>query len=198
MKIPLRYQVSEFDCGTVSLLNAVSYLYKRSDIPLELVRAIHLYTIDCYDINGDKSNEWMANESIKQLCNWITNCTKKNNYGLDCIYLRGEEVTYELMEKCIRNDGVIFIKCLRGDPQYDIITNMNQSYTYIFDANYIDDDYYDKDVDIKCVQSKPFDYNRIVKTERLFMDSDKDFSLGKISQRECVLMNRRKDEKNNK
>ena len=47
MKIPLRFQVTEFDCGTVSLLNAFSFLFEREDIPAELVRAIHNYTLDC-------------------------------------------------------------------------------------------------------------------------------------------------------
>ena len=63
MKIPLRYQVSEFDCGTVSLLNAISYLFKSDEIPVELVRAIHLYTIDCYDSSGKKvTNGCLVNQ----------------------------------------------------------------------------------------------------------------------------------------
>lgn len=49
MKVPLRYQVTEFDCGTISLLNVLSYLYERAEIPAELVKAIHRYTLDCYD-----------------------------------------------------------------------------------------------------------------------------------------------------
>ena len=49
MKIPLRFQITEFDCGTVSLQNAISYLFEREDIPAELIRAISLYTLDCYD-----------------------------------------------------------------------------------------------------------------------------------------------------
>ena len=56
MKVPLRYQVTESDCGTVSLLNAFSYLFERKDIPAELVRAIHIYTLDCYDEKGNLGN----------------------------------------------------------------------------------------------------------------------------------------------
>jgi hypothetical protein len=191
MKIPLRYQVSEFDCGTVSLLNAVSYLFERKNIPVELVRSIHLYTIDCYDSAGYKSNDWMANESISKMCSWITNCSVKNDFKLDCVYLAGEQVTYDNLIKCIRKDGVVFIKCWREELQYLIITNMNELNTYVFDPYYQDDDAYDKDEEVRIVQSKPFDYNRIVRTDRLFSENHKDFCLGSIKNRECVLMNRK-------
>lgn len=29
MKNPLRYQMSEYDCGPTSMLNAISYLFER-------------------------------------------------------------------------------------------------------------------------------------------------------------------------
>ena len=56
MKVPLRFQVTEFDCGTVSLLNAFSYLFDRKEIPAKLVKAIHSYTLDCYDEYGNKTS----------------------------------------------------------------------------------------------------------------------------------------------
>ena len=37
MKIPLRYQMSEYDCGPTSMLNAISYLFEREEIPPRLV-----------------------------------------------------------------------------------------------------------------------------------------------------------------
>ncbi|MBQ8871226.1 MAG: hypothetical protein IJ018_00580 [Bacilli bacterium] len=38
MKVPLRFQVTEFDCGTVSLLNAFSYLFNRKKYQLNLLK----------------------------------------------------------------------------------------------------------------------------------------------------------------
>ena len=38
MKIPLRYQMSEYDCGPISMLNAISYLFEREEIPPEVIR----------------------------------------------------------------------------------------------------------------------------------------------------------------
>lgn len=53
MKVPLRFQITEFDCGTASLLNAFSYLFDRKEIPAELVKVIYSYTLDCYDEYGN-------------------------------------------------------------------------------------------------------------------------------------------------
>ena len=48
MKNPLHYQLSEYDCGPTSLLNAISFLFEREEIPPEILRNIMLYCLDCY------------------------------------------------------------------------------------------------------------------------------------------------------
>ena len=40
MKNPLHYQISECDCGPTSMLNAVSYLFEREEIPPEIIRLL--------------------------------------------------------------------------------------------------------------------------------------------------------------
>ena len=47
-----------------------------------------------------------------------------------------------------------------------------------------------KDKSFKIIINKPFLYNRKVKIERLFEETKKDFSLGSISLRQCVLLNK--------
>ena len=39
MNNPLRSQMTEYDCGPTSMLNAVSYLFPREEIPPEIVRS---------------------------------------------------------------------------------------------------------------------------------------------------------------
>ena len=53
MKTPLRHQITEFDCGSVSLINCIAYLFERHEIPAELVKEISTYTLDCYDKDGN-------------------------------------------------------------------------------------------------------------------------------------------------
>ena len=40
MKNPLHYQLTEYDCGPTSLLNAISFLFEREEIPPEVIRNI--------------------------------------------------------------------------------------------------------------------------------------------------------------
>lgn len=46
MKSPLRYQISDYDCGPTSMLNAVSFLFEREQIPPELIRNIMLFSLE--------------------------------------------------------------------------------------------------------------------------------------------------------
>lgn len=52
MKNPLHYQLSEYDCGPTSMLNAISFLFDREEISPVIIRNIMLYCLDCYDGDG--------------------------------------------------------------------------------------------------------------------------------------------------
>lgn len=143
MKVPLRFQITEYDCGTVSLLNAFSYLFEREEIPALLVKQIHKYMLDCYDDDGNLGNGGTSRDATNKLTIWITKYTKDKN----------------------------------------------------FNPYYFDKTYYDKDKQVKIVFNKPFTHNRIVTTKRFFSESHKDFSLGPLEKRECVLIQKKEDDK---
>ena len=191
MKVPLRFQVTEFDCGTVSLLNAFSYLFEREDIPALLVKSIHKYTLDCYDEDGNLGNGGTSKEAIKKLTHWITNYANSNDFNVVCKRLENDDVNYENMVECLNNSGVVFARCFQTNDHYIIITKIKNKKAYIFDPYYFDKSYYDKDRQVKIVFNKPFTHNRIVSIKRLFSETTKDFSLGPITNRECVLINRK-------
>lgn len=191
MKIPLGFQVTEFDCGTVSLINALSYLYDREEIPAELVKNINIYTLDCYDDKGNLGQGGTSKEAITMLMHWITNYANNNNFGIKCQKYEGSNVTISCMKKDIENGGVLIVRCFQGCEHYVIITNIDEDYAYIFDPYYLDETYYDIDGEVTIIFDKPFAYNRIVKLNRLLSETKKDFSLGKLDNRECVAMFRK-------
>ncbi len=191
MKVPLRFQVTEFDCGTVSLLNAFSYLFNREEIPALLVKSIHKYTLDCYDEDGNLGNGGTSREAVKKLTHWITNYANSNDFDVACKRLEKEEVNLENMINCLNNNGVVFARCLQTNEHYVIITKIKRNKVYIFDPYYFDKTYYDKDKQVKIVFNKPFTHNRIVSVKRVFSETNKDFSLGLVDNRECVLINRK-------
>ena len=190
MKVPLRFQVTEFDCGTVSLLNAFSFLFERDEIPAKLVRAIHLYTLDCHDENGKISCEGTSKQAISKLTHWITKYANSNNFNVSCKRLEKQEVILENMKKCLDSSGCVFIRCWQTTEHYVIITKIDKNFAYIFDPYYLDKSYYAKDKDVQIILNKPFSHNRKVKLKRLFSNQNQDFCIGNVEMRECVLINK--------
>ncbi len=190
MKTPLRFQVTEFDCGTISLLNAFSFLFERDEIPAELVKAIHKYTLDCYDEFGNIGQGGTSREAIDKLTHWVTKYANSKNFNVKCERLDKENVTYERIQDCINKKGCVLIRCWQECEHYSIITNINSKKAYIFDPYYLDKTEYNKDKQVKIVLNKPFTHNRVVTLKRLFGQSKSDFSLGEIARRECVLITR--------
>ena len=190
MKVPLRFQITEFDCGTVALTNAISYLFEREEIPAELIRAISTYTLDCYDEKGNLGNGGTSREAINYLTSWITNYAENNHFGIKCKRLSQQEVTISKIKECIKNGGVVFIRVWQTCQHYVILTGIDDCNAYIFDSYYFDEGYYDKDKEITMVFDKPFTFNRIVSLKRFESISNKDFAMGKISMRDCVLISR--------
>lgn len=64
MKVPLRFQVTEFDCRTVARINGIIYLFDREEIPAELIKGISIYTLACYDEKGKLGNGGTSREAI--------------------------------------------------------------------------------------------------------------------------------------
>lgn len=188
MKIPLRFQVTEFDCGTVSLLNAFSYLFEREEIPAELVKAIYKYTLDCYDEDGNIGQGGTSKEAIDKLTHWITRYANSKNFGVYLERLTNNDVTLNKMIGCLNNKGCILVRSYLEEEHYILVTKIDKKYVYIFDPYYLDKEKY-KDKEVKLIFNKPFTHNRKVTLKRFLSEASKDFSLGKIENRECVLIN---------
>ena len=193
MKVPLRFQVTEFDCGTIALLNAFSYLFDREDIPAELVRVIHEYTLDCYDENGNLGQGGTSKEAINMLTKWMENFAKKNTFNIKCERFVGDDVTIDLIKKQMTKNTAILVRSwLTGIEHYVIITNIDDNYVYIFDSYFLDETYYDKDKEVEIIFDEPFKFNRRIKISRLNSETKKDFSLGLLANREILVINKTK------
>ena len=86
MKIPLRFQITEFDCGTVALQNAISYLFDRENVPAELIRAISIYTVNCYDERGNISESGVTRDVMENMTVWIDNFLREEDFlEINCL-----------------------------------------------------------------------------------------------------------------
>ena len=190
MKIPLRFQITEFDCGTVALQNAFNFLYEREEIPPSLIKAIHKYTLDCYDDNGQLGGRGTSRAGIKRLTQWITDYTDDNNFKVKCDRFDGKKINLNMFRTCLINNGVILIRCWLRKEHYVIITKIENNKAYVFDPYYEDENKYNNDPHIEMVFDQPFTHNRIVSLERIFSETKEDLAMGPIDDRECLIINR--------
>ena len=191
MKVPLRYQNTEYDCGTTSFVNALAYLYNREDIPVQLLKAIYKFTLDVEDKNGIEGNGGTSKENAALLAEYFVNYANENkDFNINCEILYGKDVTLDKMKDTLNNTGVIVARCWQDDEHYVLITNMDDNFAYIFDPYYLEEDYYVEDDDVAIVLHETFTHNRIVKLDRLFDESKKDCSLMKENERSIILIKR--------
>lgn len=191
MKIPLRFQITEFDCGTLALQNAISFLYERETIPAELIRAVSTYTLDCYGEDGKLGDGGTSREAMNLMTTWIEGYAKRNLFDIHCERYIDKDVTLDLIKRCLNNKGVVLIRTYQKGEHYVIATDIDDEYVYIWDSYYLDENYYDPDKKVTIVFDEPFNYNRKVLLDRFDSESKLDFALGPIADRECVLFTRK-------
>jgi len=191
MKIPLRYQNTEYDCGTTSFINALAYLYDREDVPVELIKAVYKYTLDVENEEGIVGKGGTSRKHAELLARYFSKYANENkDFNISCKVLSKEEVNLEEMKATVDNNGVIIARCFQDVEHYVLITKIDDNFAYIFDPYYLEEDHYYNDEDVAIVLHETFTHNRVVKLERLFDESNKDFSLLKESDREVILINR--------
>ena len=191
MKVPLRYQNTEYDCGTTSFVNALAYLYDREDIPVELLKAIYRFTLDVEGKDGTIGEGGTSRKHAQLLAKYFVEFANENDqFDIKCKILYGENVTLERMKNSLENNGVIIARCWQDTEHYVLITKIDDNFAYLFDPYYLKDDYYVEDEDVAIVSHESFTHNRVVKIERLFDESLNDFSLLEADKRSVILINR--------
>lgn len=94
MKNPLHYQLSEYDCGPTSMLNGMSYLFDREEIPPEIIRYIMLYCLDCYGSDGACGKSGTSCMAMMFLSNWLNGFGPAGHLPISSRYLSGEAVNF--------------------------------------------------------------------------------------------------------
>lgn len=178
MKVPLRYQNTEYDCGTTTFVNALAYLYDREDIPVKLLKAIYRFTLDLEDDNGIVGAGGTSTNHSEMLAKYFVKYANENNkFDIKCKALKGDDANIENLKKHLNDKSVIIARCYQDCEHYVLITKIDDNFAYIFDPYYLEEDYNISDSNVAIVLHESFSHNRLVKIGRLFDENKKDFSL---------------------
>ena len=86
MKIPLRFQTTEYDCAPTTFINALLYLYEREEIPAILLKKIYQYSLD------EKRCQGTSRESAENLANILSEYAKDNGFKISMTIDNGNNI----------------------------------------------------------------------------------------------------------
>lgn len=192
-KTPLDYQITEYDCGTTTLLNAIRYLFKRSEISPEIYKYIMQYTLDKTNSKGESCKGGTSSYALTFLCNWLNENSYKKGMNLYCKVLPSQECSIynKELEETIKAKGVAILSVFQGCEHYCLLTDLDNKYAYIFDPYYLNINYYDNDSCCEIIKDRPFEFNRKVLKTRIEEKSNKDFSLTGDKNTDIILLYRK-------
>lgn len=191
MKTPLFYQMSEYDCGTVTLLNAVKYHFPREVIPPDVIKAITTYSLDTYNPDGEVGKHGTSRASMKFIVEWLNVNGPIKGLPIHGNYYAGESVhlgeSSEIID-AIKNGGAAVFRLNYGGAHYVLATKVDtdNQFLYLFDP-YLDEDLKYTD-GIVLLDGFPCEYNRKVPF-RFFEEEDqqKVYALGERDRREAIV-----------
>jgi hypothetical protein len=189
MKIPLKYQSSNYDCVPTTFLNAINYLYEREEIPPEVVKTVMLYSLDTFNKNGEMGKAGTSGFAVRFICDWLNQYSEIKDFKINCEYITGKAVNLGLKSKiinCIKNHGIALVRVQVNKWHYVLITSVDDDFIYLFDPYYRKKTFNDPEIDM--IDDNPFEANRKVSRERVESIENVKYALGPVEERECILM----------
>lgn len=187
-KTPLTYQITEYDCGTTCVLNAIKYLFNREEIVPQMYKKILEETLD-KSFNNEIGKGGTTNISLRKLCNELYVKGGKNvdiiskELSQDNVSIYNKELEKEIVNGC-----VAILKVYQEVSHYVLLTKLDESFAYIFDPYYLPINYYDNDDSVEIVKDRSFEYNRKVRKERLNSNTSLDFALLQGEQAQIIIL----------
>lgn len=83
-----REQITEYDCGPTAFVNALIYLFKRSDIPSLAIRHIYEDTLD------RPASVGTSFDAMTKLTKWLR-LYKKDNFSLEAQIIKTDNVVFD-------------------------------------------------------------------------------------------------------
>ncbi|MBP3458014.1 MAG: peptidase C39 [Lachnospiraceae bacterium] len=189
MKNPLHYQLSEYDCGPTAMLNGMSYLFSREEIPPEVIRNIMLYCLDCYSAEGVPGKSGTSTAAMMFLSNWLNGFGRIGQLSVSSRYLSGRNVYVGKggeINDALCHGGAVVVRLFYDEPHYVLLTGEEEGKIRMFDPYYRDEPFGQEDIILDMLH--PFSYNRIVPEYYFNRETEDIYALGPIEGREAVLL----------
>lgn len=190
MKNPLYYQATEYDCGPASMLNAVSYLFEREEIPPVVVKTIMAYCLDRPNERGEACKGGTSPAAMKRLSDWLNQYRQTDRFPIGCEYLSGGEVAAEPGGRIVRrlgNGEAAVLRVWHGCEHYVLLTGADAGGVFLFDPYFMEKLPFDKN-GIEIIPDAPTRPNRKIAYEILNAEGKGFYEMGPKDAREAVIV----------
>ena len=190
MKNLLNYQTSEYDCGPVSLLNGIRFLFEREEIYPDIVKFIMLYCMDTYNEHGELCKRGTSAAAVHYVANWLNHFADTRHFPIHCEYLSGEAVSIEPGSPictALAAGGAVLLRVYLECAHYILLTGLDGDRVLLFDPN-LDEEY--QTDEIRFLHDMPKRANRSVHRDRLNRLGKDYYEMGPFTDREAVIMHR--------
>lgn len=196
MKNVLNYQTCEYDCGPVSLLNGIRYLFDREEIYPDIVKFIMLYCMDTYNENGELCKRGTSAAAMNYITNWLNHFSETRRFPIHCDYLTGEDVVLSPgspIWTALEAGGAVVVRVNLECWHYVLLTGLSHDSVLLFDPYYEeeDDPEFDEEYnteEIRFLYDTPKQANRCVSIQRLNRTDTGYYQMGEPKGREAVIM----------
>lgn len=199
MKVPFRQQASEYDCVPTTMINALSYLFRRRELPPFMVHRVYKDLLDMDSFRGTSSR------AIQDL-GFLLNNYKENSYkkfAVNSRFLRGSQVHFQRNSKiirCIKANGVALI-CVHtswSSWHYILGLRLEDGWLHCYDPFPRSKRFFVNNDAVLFVESSGRqDPNLMIRCDWLEKEFEKNvdygnykYVLGSRDDRECLLLNR--------
>ena len=198
MKNFLHYQTTEFDCGPVSLINGVRFLFEREEIPPDLVKFVMLYCMDIYNESGELCKQGTSAAAMNFMTSWINDFSQCRQFPIRCTFLLEKDVVIEKgtpIYKFVEQGGVFLLRLFLEVSHYVLVTGVEDDSVLIFDPYYEEIDDPNLDIEyseegISFILDQPKKANRRVSLKKLNCFGNSYYEMGPYSCREAILIER--------
>jgi len=196
MKNLLNYQTSEYDCGPVSLINGIRYLFDREEVCPDAIKFIMLYSMDTYNEEGELCKHGTSPAAMNYIASWLNHFSCAKKFPIRCEYFSGEEVSIcenGPIVNALRQGGVVILRLFLEVPHYVLLTGIKGDRILLFDPYYEEQDDPDFDEEyltdeIIFINDCPKKANRSVSIERMNRLSKGYYEMGEYACREALIM----------
>jgi hypothetical protein len=187
MKTPLNRQITEYDCGPTGVLNALSFLFEREEIPPEIPKYVMMYCLDAYNAGGECGKNGTSKMAMQFLASWLNQYAEAKGFPVECVYLHAESVSVDRSGEiihAIEDGGAVLVRLMHECRHYVLFTGVTENAVELFDPYYEEPE---SGGGIESLNDPKGQKNRRVSFERLEGGDNLTYSLGDRDGREAVL-----------